>query len=54
MSNLYKMFKLHKCNHSKNRSSISHLQERTLNTLFPHSLHIFWPSCCFCSHSAHT
>ena len=38
---LYKMFKLHKCNHSKNSSSISHLKERTLNTLFPHSLHIF-------------
>ena len=50
----YKMFKMHKCHHSKNSSSISHLKERTLNPLFPHSLHIFWLWCCFSPHSAHT
>ena len=52
---LYKMFKLHKCNHSKNSSSISHLKERTLNTLFLHSCTFFGSDVAFVyPHSAHT
>ena len=49
------MFKLHKCNDSKNSSSISHLKERTLNTLFLHSCTFFGSDVAFVyPHSAHT